>query len=65
MTSFLDTEEKVTAEYDEQYVRVPFAAGDLLSIMQSKMNGGLIGGRTYVLGGIPSSSKTMLDQQYR
>ena len=39
---------------------MPFAAGDLLSIMQSKMNGGLIGGRTYVIGGIPSASKTML-----
>jgi hypothetical protein len=60
VTKFLDTEAIVTAEYDEQYVRVPFAAGDLLSIMQSKMNGGLIGGRTYVLGGIPSSGKTVL-----
>jgi replicative DNA helicase len=39
---------------------VPFAAGNLLSIMESKMNGGLIGGRTYVLGGIPSSGKTVL-----
>jgi replicative DNA helicase len=28
--------------------------------MESKMNGGLIGGRTYVLGGIPSSGKTVL-----
>jgi replicative DNA helicase len=28
--------------------------------MESKMNGGLIGGRTYVLGGIPSSCKTGL-----
>ena len=60
VTSLLDTEEKVIAEYDKDYVRVPFAAGDLLSIMQSKMNGGLIGGRAYVLGGIPSASKTML-----
>jgi hypothetical protein len=60
VTLFLDTDAIVIAEYNEQYVRVPFAAGDLLSIMQSKMNGGLIGGRTYVLGGIPSASKTML-----
>jgi replicative DNA helicase len=58
--SFLDTDAIVNTEYDEHYVRVPFAAGDLLSIMQSKLNGGLIGGRTYVLGGIPSASKTML-----
>jgi len=54
---FLDTESKVTAEYDDQYLRIPFA-GSLLSIMESKMNGGLIGGRTYVLGGIPSANKT-------
>jgi KaiC/GvpD/RAD55 family RecA-like ATPase len=60
VVEFLDTEEIVTAEYDEHYVRVPFAAGNLLSIMESKMNGGLIGGRTYVLGGIPSSGKTVL-----
>ena len=59
-TQLLDTVAIVTAEYDEQYVRVSFEAGDLLSIMQSKMNGGLIGGRTYVLGGIPSSGKTVL-----
>jgi len=59
VVQFLDTEKRVTAEYDEQYFRVPFA-GSLLSIMESKMNGGLIGGRTYVLGGIPSSCKTAL-----
>jgi replicative DNA helicase len=59
VAQFLDTEKKVTAEYNEQYVRVPFA-GPMLPIMESKMNGGLIGGRTYVLGGIPSSGKTVL-----
>ena len=59
VVQFLDTETKVTAEYDEQYVRIPFA-GSLLPIMASKMNGGLIGGRTYFLGGIPSSGKTVL-----
>jgi len=59
VVQFLDTEKRVTAEYDEKYFRVPFA-GTLLSIMESKMNGGLIGGRTYVLGGIPSSGKTVL-----
>lgn len=56
---FLDTQSKVVAEYDEQYFRVPFA-GPLLPIMESKMNGGLIGGRTYVIGGIPSACKTAL-----
>ena len=56
---FLDTNAIVTAEYDEKYNRIPFA-GSLLSIMESKMNGGLIGGRTYVIGGIPSSCKTGL-----
>jgi hypothetical protein len=56
---YLDTPEKVAAEYDEQYVRVPFAL-NLLSNMESKLNGGLVGGRLYVLGGIPSSGKTVL-----
>ena len=32
VAQFLDTEKKVTAEYDEQYVRIPFA-GSLLSII--------------------------------
>ena len=56
---FLDTPEKVAAEYDEQYVRVPFAL-NMLSNMETKLNGGLVGGRLYVLGGIPSSGKTVL-----
>ena len=57
MTKFLDTEKRITAEYNEQYVRIPFASGDILSIMQSKMNGGLIGGRTYVFGGITGNNE--------
>jgi archaellum biogenesis ATPase FlaH len=60
VTKFLDNEKRVTAEYNEQYVRIPFAINDLLSNMQQKMNGGLIGGRTYILGGIPSAGKTVL-----
>ena len=56
---FLDTAERIISEYDRQYIRVPFA-GSLLSIMESRMNGGLIGGRIYFLGGIPSSGKTVL-----
>jgi KaiC/GvpD/RAD55 family RecA-like ATPase len=56
---YLDTPEKVAAEYDEQYVRVPFAL-NMLSNMESKLTGGLVGGRLYVLGGIPSSGKTVL-----
>ena len=59
ISSLLDTPEKVAAEYDEQYVRVPFAQ-KMLSNMESKLNGGLVGGRLYVLGGIPSSGKTVL-----
>lgn len=58
-SQFLDTADKVIADYDQQYVKVPFG-GSLLSNMESKMNGGLTGGRTYVLGGIPSSGKTVL-----
>ncbi len=59
VTAFLDTESRITAEYNQDYVKVSFA-GKLLSVMESKMNGGLIGGRIYVIGGIPSSCKTGL-----
>ena len=59
ITEFLDTEERIAGEYNEEYIKVPFA-GDLLSIMESKMNGGLLGGRMYIIGGIPSSCKTGL-----
>ena len=59
VSAFLDTESRITAEYNQDYVKVSFA-GRLLSIMESKMNGGLIGGRAYVIGGMPSSCKTGL-----
>jgi replicative DNA helicase len=59
INQFLDTAERVVTEYDRQYIRIPFS-GKLLPIMESKMNGGLIGGRIYFLGGIPSSGKTVL-----
>jgi len=57
--SFLDTPDKVIKEYDENYVRIPFG-GLNLTLLERKMNGGLIGGRVYVLGGIPTSGKTSL-----
>jgi replicative DNA helicase len=55
----LDTPEKVTAEYDESYVRIPFSLKQL-SNLEGKLNGGLVGGRLYVLGGIPSAGKTVV-----
>lgn len=57
--SFLDTPQTIVSEYDQNYIRVPFA-GDGLSFLEKQMNGGLIGGRFYILGGIPSSGKTAL-----
>jgi replicative DNA helicase len=54
---FLDTAEKANAEYDEKHIRVPFGLNSLRA-MESKMNGGLVGGRLYVYGGIPSAGKT-------
>ena len=42
VSDFLDTPEKVAAEYDEQYVRVPFAF-NMLSNMDARLNGGLVG----------------------
>jgi len=38
---------------------VPFGLNSLRA-METKMNGGLVGGRLYILGGIPSSGKTGL-----
>ena len=59
VTNFLDNSKKVIAEHDESYVKIPFAGRSLLQL-ETRMNGGLIGGRFYLLGGIPSASKTML-----
>ncbi|MBM3282771.1 hypothetical protein FJY90_00825 [Candidatus Gottesmanbacteria bacterium] len=57
--SFLDTGDMVIKEYDQNYVRVPFGEANLTAL-ERKMNGGLIGGRLYILGGIPTSGKTGL-----
>ena len=57
--SLLDNPQLVIKEYEENYIRIPFG-GKILISLDKKMNGGLIGGRVYVLGGIPSSGKTSL-----
>jgi len=59
VTKFLDNSEKVITEHEESYIKIPFA-GHNLSQLEIRMNGGLIGGRFYLLGGIPSASKTMI-----
>ena len=59
VADFFDTTEKIISEHDESFIKIPFAA-DNLSHLEASMNGGLIGGRFYLLGGIPSASKTML-----
>jgi len=59
ITKFLDSVEKANAEYNGQHIRVPFGLNSLRA-METKMNGGLVGGRLYILGGIPSSGKTGL-----
>ena len=41
------------------FVQIPFG-GDNLTHLEMRMGGGLLGGRLYILGGIPSASKTML-----
>jgi replicative DNA helicase len=58
--SFLDTPEKVVAAYNNDYVRIPIDIDGNFQVLQKKMNGGLIGGRLYILGGIPSSGKTAM-----
>jgi len=58
VSSFLYDEAKITAELSGEYYRVPFAGSNLPSL-EEKMNGGLLGGRLYVLGSIPSFDKTI------
>jgi replicative DNA helicase len=58
IASLLETREQAIAEYDESYVQISFA-GSNLKILEKKMNGGLIGGRFYVIGGIPTAGKTL------
>jgi len=59
IASLLETPDQIISEYDESYVRVPFAGSNLKKLEQ-QMNGGLLGGRFYILGGIPSAGKTLL-----
>jgi len=59
MKDFLYDVNKVIAQYEEQYVRVPFG-GEFLQNLEKGMNGGFAGGRLYVFGGIPSAGKTVL-----
>ncbi|MDX2439401.1 MAG: bifunctional DNA primase/polymerase [Desulfobacterales bacterium] len=58
--SYIDTPEKIISAFNDNYVRVPVAIDHQLRILEKEMNGGLVGGRLYVLGGIPSSGKTAL-----
>jgi replicative DNA helicase len=58
--SFLDTPEKAVSDYSQSYVRISFSTDGKLNILEKKMNGGLIGGNLYILGGIPSAGKTGL-----
>lgn len=57
--SLLDNANRAVTEYQQNYVRVPFANNNLVNL-ENKMNGGLAGGRFYIFGGIPSTGKTVL-----
>ncbi|MEI6127560.1 MAG: bifunctional DNA primase/polymerase [Pseudomonadota bacterium] len=57
ITSFLDSPERIISNYTENHVVIPFG-GDNLVKMNEHMNGGLLGGRTYTFGGIPTAGKT-------
>ena len=59
VANLLDTPQKIIDEYAQSYLCVPFGGLDL-SNLQKLMGGGLIGGRFYLLGGVPSASKTMV-----
>ena len=57
--SLLDDLNKTISEYQQNYVRVPFAGNNLVNL-EKCMNGGFSGGTFYLFGGIPSSGKTVL-----
>jgi len=58
--SYLDSSNSATEEYNQDYVRIPFAGQNSLHNLEKMMNGGFAGGRFYIFGGIPSSGKTVL-----
>ena len=51
--------DSLRSAYTENQLIIPFAGTNLAKVEQ-KLNGGLFGGRFYVLGGIPSAGKTAL-----
>ena len=57
--SLLDDVNKAISEYQQNHVMISFA-GDNLGNLEKHMNGGFIGGRFYIFGGIPSAGKTVL-----
>lgn len=57
--SLLDNEIKTVADYQKNYVRIPFANNNLINL-EKMMSGGFAGGRFYLFGGIPAAGKTVL-----
>lgn len=57
--SLLDDANTTVNEYRQNYVRINFARNDLKNL-ENCMDGGFVGGRLYIFGGIPSSGKTVL-----
>jgi replicative DNA helicase len=56
---FLDNPGSILSDYNQNYVRIPFA-GTNLKNLEAVMNGGLASGGLNIFGGIPSSGKTLL-----
>jgi len=59
VNSFLYNEERTIADFQKNYVRIPFGNTNLINL-ENSMNGGFYGGGFYLFGGIPSSGKTVL-----
>lgn len=57
--SLLDNVNQTVTDYQQNYVRIPFANKNLANL-EKLMNGGFAGGRFYLFGGIPSAGKTVL-----
>ena len=57
--SYLDDINQAVADYQKNYVRIPFANNNLINL-EKMMSGGFAGGRFYLFGGIPAAGKTVL-----
>ena len=59
ISSYLYSLEDIASRYEKESLPIPFGSENL-SFLEKKMNGGLLGGRLYLLGEVPSPAKSIL-----